>query len=54
MKEAKHRQVHSPEFKANVGLEALRGMKTVNEIGQEYGVQRWLGLLGQVLGFHKL
>ena len=27
-----------PEFKAKVGLEALRGLKTVNEIGQEYGV----------------
>jgi transposase len=38
MKEAKQRQAHSPEFKAKVGLEALRGMKTVNEIGQEYGV----------------
>jgi transposase-like protein len=38
MKVAKQRQVHSPEFKAKVGLEALRGMKTVNEIGQEYGV----------------
>ena len=38
MKAAKQRQVHSPEFKAKVGLEALRGMKTVNEISQEYGV----------------
>ena len=38
MKEAKKRKVHTPEFKAKVGLEALRGMKTVNEIGQEYGV----------------
>ena len=38
MKEAKRRKVHSPEFKAKVGLEALRGMKTVNEIGQAYGV----------------
>jgi len=38
MKEAKQRKYHSPEFKAKVGLEALRGMKTVNEIGQEYGV----------------
>lgn len=33
MMEAKQRKVHSPEFKAKVGLEALRGMKTVNEIG---------------------
>ncbi len=28
----------APEFKAKVGLEALRGLKTINEIGQEYGV----------------
>ena len=26
-----------PEFKAKVGLEALRGVKTINEIGMEYG-----------------
>jgi len=38
MKEGRQRKYHSPEFKAKVGLEALRGMKTVNEIGQEYGV----------------
>jgi len=38
MREAKTRKYHSPEFKAKVGLEALRGMKTINEIGQEYGV----------------
>ena len=38
MSETKKRQVHSPEFKAKVGLEALRGVKTINEIGQEYGV----------------
>jgi transposase-like protein len=38
MSEAKKRKVHSPEFKAKVGLEAVRGVKTVNEIGQEYGV----------------
>jgi transposase-like protein len=38
MKEARRRKVHSPEFKAKVGLEALRGMKTVNEIGQAYEV----------------
>jgi len=36
MSEAKKRQVHAPEFKAKVGLEALRGVKTINEIGQ-YG-----------------
>ena len=38
MSEAKKRKVHAPEFKAKVGLEALRGVKTINEIGQEYGV----------------
>ena len=38
MREAKTRKYHSPEFKAKVGLEALRGVKTINEIDQEYGV----------------
>ena len=38
MSEVKKRKVHTPEFKAKVGLEALRGAKTINEIGQEYGV----------------
>ena len=38
MREAKTRKYYSPEFKAKVGLEALRGEKTINEIGQEYGV----------------
>lgn len=32
------RKVHSPEFKSKVGLEAVNGVKTINEIGQEYGV----------------
>ena len=38
MSEKKRRKVHSPEFKARVGLEALKGVKTINEIGQEYEV----------------
>ncbi len=38
MSATKKRKVHAAEFKAKVGLEALRGMKTTNEIGQEYGV----------------
>ena len=38
MSEAKKRKVHTAEFKAKVGLEALRGAKTINQIGQEYGV----------------
>jgi transposase len=32
------RKVHSPEFKAKVGLEAIQGRKTTNELGQAYGV----------------
>ena len=34
----KPRKVHSAEFKAKVGLEAVRGVKTINEIGRQYGV----------------
>jgi transposase-like protein len=32
------RKVHGPSYKAKVGLEAVRGVKTINEIGQEYEV----------------
>ena len=32
------RNTHSPELKAKVALEAVRGLKTANEIAQEYGV----------------
>ena len=38
MSESKKRKMHTAEFKAKVGLEALRGVKTINEIGQAYGV----------------
>ena len=38
MTESKKRKSHPPEFKARVGLEALGGMKTINQIAQEYGV----------------
>ena len=38
MTERKKRKVHSAEFKAKVGLEAVRGVKTINEISQEFGV----------------
>lgn len=38
MSETKKRKVHKPEFKAKVGLEAVRGVKTISEIAQEYGV----------------
>ena len=34
----KKRQIHSSEFKAKVGLEAIRGIKTINEIAQEFGL----------------
>ena len=37
MGEAK-RKTYTAAFKAKVGLEAIRGVKTVNEIGQAYGV----------------
>lgn len=36
--ETKKRKTFSSEFKAKVGLEAVRGVKTINEIGQDYGV----------------
>ena len=38
MGEVSKRRVHSAEFKAKVGLEAARGVRTLNEIGQQYGV----------------
>ena len=38
MSETKKRKVHLPEFKAKVGLEAVRGVKTINEIAQAYGI----------------
>ena len=38
MSERKKRIVHGSELKAKVGLEAVRGVKTINEIAQEFGV----------------
>ena len=38
MNETKKRNTHLPEFKAKVGLEAVRGVKTVNQIAQEFGL----------------
>lgn len=32
------RKQHSAEFKAKVALEAIKGLKTVNELASEYGV----------------
>jgi transposase-like protein len=37
MSEKKHK-VFSGEFKAKVALEAVQGVKTVNEIAQDFGV----------------
>lgn len=37
MGEAK-RKSYTAAFKGEVGLEAIRGVKTINEIGQAYGV----------------
>lgn len=34
----KSRITHTSEFKAKVALEALKEEKTINEIGQQYGV----------------
>jgi transposase len=38
MRTVKKRKVYSAEFKAKIGLEALRGEKTINEIGHAHGV----------------
>jgi transposase-like protein len=38
MSEKRKRNTYSHEFKAKVGLEAIHGVKTVNEIGQAYGI----------------
>jgi transposase-like protein len=32
------RKQHSAEFKAKVALEALKGLKTINELASEHGV----------------
>ncbi len=42
MSGSKTRKIHTPELKARVGLEAIQGLKTVNEIGREYGVHPML------------
>ena len=38
MSETKKRKIHTQELKAKVGLEALRGVKTTTQIGQDYDV----------------
>ncbi len=36
MSDGKKHRVHTAESKAKVGLEAIRGVKTMTEIAQEY------------------
>jgi transposase-like protein len=38
MSDLKKRNVPTAEFKAKVGLEGVRGVQTINEIAQAYGV----------------
>ena len=38
MSETRKRRVYGAEFKAKVGMDAIRGVKTLNELGQQYGV----------------
>ncbi|MFX1671662.1 IS3 family transposase [Paraburkholderia sp. A2WS-5] len=38
MSENKKRRVHPADFKAKVGLEAVRGVRTITETAQEFGV----------------
>ena len=38
MTAGRKRKVYTSEFKAKVGLEAVRGAQTINEIAQKYGV----------------
>ena len=38
MSETKKRKIHTAEYKAKVALEALSSGKTINQIGQEFGV----------------
>ncbi len=38
MSDGKKHRVHTAESKAKVGLEAIRGVKTMTEIAQEYSV----------------
>lgn len=34
----KKRKVHSAQFKAQVGIDAVRGMRTITEIAESHGV----------------
>jgi transposase len=37
-KKSSKRRTHSAEFKARVALEALKGIKTINQIAQDEGI----------------
>lgn len=41
MSEHRKRHVYGAQFKAKVGLEAVRGAKTLNELGQHTACIRW-------------
>ena len=38
MSETRKRRVFGAQFKAKVGMDAIREVKTLNELGQQYGV----------------
>jgi transposase-like protein len=38
------RRRYTGAFKAKVGLEALRGIKTVGQIAREYGKNKWMAV----------
>ena len=40
MSESKKRKTHTSEFKAKIGLEAVRGLKTISEIAQDNAFSR--------------
>jgi putative transposase len=41
------RKQHSADFKAKVALEAIKGLKTINELSSEHGVHFSLSVEGQ-------
>ena len=38
MSEVKKRKMPAPDYKAKIGIEAIRGAKTINQIAEEFGV----------------